>query len=421
MQIVRFELERYRSFAHRTELRLRPITVIFGYNSAGKSALLRALPLLAASAGGAQYGPLALDADVARGATWDDLLARHQRRNQMDFRVVWNDAGPVAEIEWRLKGEDGSHRIESLRCIRVDGSVALELRADIEEDETFQVIAGPSETIPRARIAFDGLRPEPTFDRIEGKLPEDAEQVLVAAHRLVGSMKRSVQWLGAIRRSPGRLMTRRGVPRHLSGDGWWAWDALAEDAAGDRGLQRVVSGDLERMFPHRLRVEVNGTEYRVSLEPTAGEPFPVSVLDVGEGVVQVLPVLTTLAMAERGDLGQGPTLAMEQPEMHLHPRAEIVLAEVMARVATSSSHPNLLLETHSENLLLSLELMVARGRLTPTDVSILWVSQDQGVSRVRELSLDNQGRIADWPPGVFSEDLDLSRQLLRARREAKGP
>jgi predicted ATPase len=417
VQIVRFELERYRSFARRTSVQLRPLTIIYGYNSAGKSALLRALPLIAASTGGAQFGPLALDADVARGATWDDLLARYQRRNRMDLRVAWADPDPVAEIEWSLTGEDGRHKIASMRCVNADGASILELLADADSEDLFHVKGRTSGDVARAKVVFDGLRPEPTFERVDGTMPEGAESVLFAAHRLIGSMKRSVQWLGAVRRAPGRRMTRKGIPRHLSGDGWWTWDVLGEDAAGDQSLQRMVSRDLERMFPHRLRVQTLGTEYTVSLEPSEGEPFPVSVLDVGEGVVQVLPVLTTLAMAERGDLGPGTTIAIEQPEMHLHPKAEVILAEVMARTAASTNRPNLVVETHSENLLLSLQLMVAKGKLPAADVAILWVSQEQGVSRMRELSLDDHGRIADWPPGVFSEDLDLARQILRARRE----
>ena len=49
MSVASFEVENYRSFAERTSMILRPLTLLFGYNSSGKSALLRFLPLLAAA------------------------------------------------------------------------------------------------------------------------------------------------------------------------------------------------------------------------------------------------------------------------------------------------------------------------------------------------------------------------------------
>ena len=65
MRLARFSVENYRAFVDRASLELRPLTLLFGYNSAGKSALLRFLPIIGASSSSGQISPLALDTAAA--------------------------------------------------------------------------------------------------------------------------------------------------------------------------------------------------------------------------------------------------------------------------------------------------------------------------------------------------------------------
>jgi predicted ATPase len=66
-------LRNYRSFASPVRLELRPITLLFGINNSGKSALLRALPILADSVDPAASGPLDVESPAARGSGFQDL------------------------------------------------------------------------------------------------------------------------------------------------------------------------------------------------------------------------------------------------------------------------------------------------------------------------------------------------------------
>jgi len=77
MTLRALTVHNYRSFARPTRVELRPLTLVFGRNSAGKSALLRALPLLAESfAKGRTLNPLAIEAEAARQASFRDLLCQ---------------------------------------------------------------------------------------------------------------------------------------------------------------------------------------------------------------------------------------------------------------------------------------------------------------------------------------------------------
>ncbi|MFS8066725.1 MAG: DUF3696 domain-containing protein, partial [Byssovorax sp.] len=104
----------------------------------------------------------------------------------------------------------------------------------------------------------------------------------------------------------------------------------------------------------------------------------------------------------------------------LHPRAERALAEFFGKIVNTPSRPRLLIETHSENLLLFVQLLVARGDLKPEDVSILWLETlANGESDCRPIALDPRGRPKGWPAGVFSEDVETARELFLAQRSAR--
>ena len=94
----------------------------------------------------------------------------------------------------------------------------------------------------------------------------------------------------------------------------------------------------------------------------------VSIADVGFGVSQVLPVLVALIVARPGQL-----VYLEQPELHLHPRAQIGLAQILADAAKRGVR--VVAETHSSLLLLSVQTLVAEGDLSPELVKLHWFTR----------------------------------------------
>lgn len=81
-----FSIENYRAFAKPQEVELKPITLIFGWNSGGKSALVRFLPLLSESIEN-QGAPIWLSGEVGRQATWDEIVCKSTERDSLKFRL----------------------------------------------------------------------------------------------------------------------------------------------------------------------------------------------------------------------------------------------------------------------------------------------------------------------------------------------
>lgn len=131
--------------------------------------------------------------------------------------------------------------------------------------------------------------------------------------------------------------------------------------------------------------------------------------DIGIGISQVLPVVVS-ALA-----GSGLLVAIEQPELHIHPRLQTELADVFIEAALGGQRNTFLLETHSEHLILRFMKRMRQTyqsretglpQLTPADISVLYVEPDGSRSIVREMPLNEMGELVKaWPGGFFEEGI----------------
>jgi len=134
----------------------------------------------------------------------------------------------------------------------------------------------------------------------------------------------------------------------------------------------------------------------------------VSIADSGFGVSQTLPVVVALHAVNQGQL-----LYIEQPEIHLHPRAQSAMAEVLADAAKQGKR--LVVETHSSALLLGIQTLVAEGKLPRELVKLHWFKLlDDGSTQITSADLDEAGAFGDWPEDFAEVTLDSEGRYLDA-------
>ncbi|MAD41912.1 MAG: hypothetical protein CL623_05920 [Arcobacter sp.] len=133
----------------------------------------------------------------------------------------------------------------------------------------------------------------------------------------------------------------------------------------------------------------------------------ISNRDLGLGISQILPIL--IATNRQKNM----TIAVEQPELHLHPAVQCEIADEFIRSAKENQN-RFLIETHSEHLLLRIMRRLretADGliedknlKLTPDDVCILYIDSENEKTEILELRLSKTGKLLDrWPNGFFEE------------------
>jgi hypothetical protein len=174
----------------------------------------------------------------------------------------------------------------------------------------------------------------------------------------------------------------------------------------DRGLGEDDLGELQELYAtlgSRSEIALRDFEKGIIVAPS----------DVGVGISQMIPVIVGCIREHQG------ILAIEQPELHVHPAIQIGLGDlfieaVQTREGWVGAGKTLLIETHSEHIMLRLlrriretteeELPPGALGLSANDLSVIYAESAEDGVRFRPLRVDSEGEFIDrWPKGFFEE------------------
>lgn len=131
-----------------------------------------------------------------------------------------------------------------------------------------------------------------------------------------------------------------------------------------------------------------------------------NLVDVGYGVSQAIPIIADAVLTERGT-----PLLIQQPEVHLHPRAQAAMGSFFAQLAASERN-RLVVETHSDYLVDRVRMDVRDERIRAGDVVILYFEQSKGGVDIHPIELDARGHPREVPPGYRSFFLEEDRRFF---------
>jgi len=421
MTLASFTVDNYRSFADPTLIELRPLTLLFGYNSAGKSSLLRALPLLAASCSPGTTTPLALGSALVRGASFGDLCSRMSDRRELRFGLTWRSpSGEQESLALRIR-EIESRREQVVEQFKIDGEEALEALWEPEEDVTngSRYVFSSQEGRTVGMLDFEGLVPSP---RDRASIGVFASGTIERVGVRLRDFAAALHWLGPLRAAPPRTAPYVSRPRSIGASGDEAARIIAYDLLNNGPLLRTVSSWYEGATKHRLELLLEAERFKAAMSRLDAPHAQIPLVDTGEGMVQVLPVLVLAAQALHGQLGEAPILAIEHPELHLHPAAEQELAALFTKLAADQPTATSILETHSPIFLSRVQLAIVRGEIPRESVVVYWVREgDDGRSVADKITFDELARPTPmWPPSVFSEELEQARAIMEERSKKVG-
>lgn len=360
--LTHLTVESYKAFDEPVELDLAPLTIVLGRNNAGKSALVRA-PLLATSGFSIQ----------ARSPFDVSLRGQSLGRSLQD-----------CAFDQRLTGLTLGVQVNGIR-VRL---------AAYEQDGVQRIV--------EASVGDEVFPHQPTWPEVR-----DA----ICHHDVLRGLGERIGWLSderTIRPGPADAV----VPERLGpdGSGTLAWLHHARRSNRRAGLDALSTWLRDHMG---LALEVrhaNGQlECFVRPHNTSAELHP---SQVGSGFRQILPVLVALFVYPSEK--PAPLLVIEHPELHLHPGLHGDVGELLVERARDADGTRLLVESHSDALLLRVRALIAEARISKDDVAVYFVEQAQRGSWVRRIVLDQTGTPDWWPHGVFAEPTAEFRRIRRA-------
>lgn len=390
------EFTNYRIFSSPQRLRLAPLTVIFGKNNTGKSAILK-LPLLVESAlkGNNKEVFTKKINDIRICEDFRDIV--FGKANKAVKINITNTKGDSLEFSFYVDPSKPSQQtqIESWTITSYDGKNII---VKCGEDNTLK-------TESNNIITFDGI------------IPRD-EQLKKQINEILERFAFSVDYLGAVRELPKRDYRLHDDKNGLVGSrGEYAYDYLIEDKMNGAGkLFDAVSSWYEKTFDG-WKVFIDQTHSPVYYIEMQHKNIRNNILDTGAGIAQSMPVIIAATMKASNNINLN---IFEEPETHLHPAAHADMAEYIASQIRLNSKLSLI-ETHSLNFILRLRLMIANGELSSEDVALYYVEFDNetGTSNLKEVFIKGDGSVSEWPKGVFNEALEETLRLRNAQMYKK--
>lgn len=439
--LTELRIQNFKAWRDTGSVRMAPLTVIFGANSAGKSSLghlllaLKQTARLADRKRALHLGDLQSDIDLG---TFEDCLHGHDRKAKLSFTLGWRPPEPVTirdplaksgyvgdvlRLQSNLKADArGLPEIESFHYeLLAQGSRTLSVRHGLDEGGKPLLHVDPMRLVHAPGRKWGIERPEKFYRFSDVTLARYQNADALALLPLeVERLLDALIYLGPLREPPRRTYHWAGdtVP-NVGVRGELAIAAILAATDAGRQLNRghkqrrqrfdtfiaAWLKDLKVIHSFDVRPIAKGRkEYEVVLR-TRPELPEVKLTDVGFGVSQVLPALVQAFYAPRH-----ATVWMEQPEIHLHPRVQAELADAFISAVQSyeDGQPRrvqLVIESHSEHFLLRLQRRVAEGLLKPEEVAIYFVRDGKTGAQFEELKLDIFGEIENWPEGFFGDDL----------------
>lgn len=367
--------ENYKSFKNKQELELKPITILLGKNSAGKSSIAKLPSLIEHSLKGVTKEPLQLvNDDVELGAEFRDLMYGRKTTGANALTIGM------------------SHNNEALEVAIVQTNAATDAFEIMEWRHT---IDGRT-SIKSDDVAYNGFK------------PEDEHNV---------SLKLCSDYIGPFRKLPERGYSRHSVKNKskFGVHGENAYPILIQDSfETSEVISKVADWYKEYFDGWSIKIDHDKSPFfQVEIGRDETGTY-VNLKDVGQGMSQALPIVTrAFYPAERETL-----IVLEQPELHLHPAAHGELGELFVQSVIDDSNKKYLIETHSQNLILRIRSLVASGHIPSSHVVLYFVdfNHEESMSSLKKINLDEKGNVSFWPEDIFNESFVEARKLSKAQR-----
>lgn len=442
-------IQNFKGWKDTGPIRMAPITLFFGANSSGKSSIGQFLMMLKQTVESPDRKtvlyPGGKNSAVQLGS-YQEMVFHHDLENNISFEYRWSLPGilklkdPLTNQEF--SGDNLSFDAEiglgdkDKRTLTLDRlkynlldkddtrlSIGMERKLDAKleykVDSTNYTLKRKQGRVwyPGAPVRFYGFPDEVVAYHQNA----DFVQTLNLSHE---RLFRSICYLGPLRTKAERLYSWTGMePESVGYSGESSVAAIL--AARNRQISlgyRRFSKPFEEIIALKLKemglieefkvnpISEQRQEYEVKVRTNGSEDW-VDLPDVGFGISQVLPVLVQCFYAPAGSI-----ILMEQPEIHLHPKAQSALADVMIDVINSRENGSnrniqLVIETHSEHFLRRLQRRIAENKVSQDVVSAYFANISKTPATLEPLEIDIFGNIQNWPENFFGDEMgDITEQ-----------
>ncbi len=407
--ITNIEVDGFKSL-EKVDLEIKPITILIGLNSSGKSSVLQVLGVLKQTVAGNSSNLFTIG-HLANLGTFKDIVSKKREKKELKITIGGMRTQSLDEpfsrnTEYGYSFTIDNRGIKSSAATIKSGKITLDgllKRSGRSQSQTKTFNKGTVNFSQQMVIA----RPF-RYDGASGLEDYDYDQINQLFLEVIALDLKDFHLAPAI----------RGV----SSPTYPLEAASSEDLVDTRNLYAQTtkfcstlvyeSPVIERKINKWLN-RITGVTVRARTVPDkkasieASRNYEVNIVNEGFGTNQLVHLFTTIVKSPAHSL-----IGIEEPEVHLHPKAQSELAKVLIEI-TKEERKNIILTTHSEHILYRILIELAKGTLKLEDLAIYHfrLSKD-GVTQVKRLKPDEKGRLKGGIPDFLETDLDEFKEFL---------
>ena len=436
MRIQTFMLKDVRCFEGEQKFNIRPLTLLVGENSTGKSTVLGCIQTLSYYFNFWWRGNFDFNLEPYEMGAFADIARKIGGRGgksnefQLGFEVRIDQAETVNYLVELVERERGAEPIaKKIRIIFKDGEIVMQAKEEEDQEQIRFQLDGPYLGNKENEFLFKcnlSSGPDIIYERVlhHRNVPDDFisnlkslkkfEKYLQSIYSRQESRKKeqipglrdlwisiwprvntAFESFAPLRSKPKRTYNPDRVLEDSQGSElpMVLMNMFRSDSNSWKSIQKelMTFGKASGLFQDiSVRKLGNSTNDPFQLQVKARGP-KVNIIDVGYGVNQILPILVRILRR-----GTPSGFLIQQPEVHLHPKGQAELASLLIALSQKLKH-SFVVETHSDYMIDRARIEIRKGNIRPEDVSLIYLEPKQRSVKAHNISFDRMGNLMGTP------------------------
>jgi predicted ATPase len=471
--LTNITLENFKAFQKLDNLQIKPITILCGTNSCGKSSILQSILMLKQTLENKNPNQnLLLNGRFVKLGYFQDVIFRKKEENEvkivLDFfngsdnvlgysvwgykETVYNDAysyNYLTHIDIGLKiiGKEKSVQLSSLKLyLNAIGQLGNENLAHIEishlKNDLYNItwkhiqINGLSQGEAKLKLDFSNLflfkldiAKENNKERLDiNKKFANLNNIFATVNDVLKDIYAQYSYIGPLRGEPEREYIYRDEVREIGNKGENAaflYLSEREKQIKNHFFYNLTNDNFEKnenislkdalnqwltlMKIQNFDAEIIHRIIYLSQNASKFDTTKVGIADVGFGVSQIFPIVL-----EGLRLQNGGTLLLEQPEIHLHPNLQMQMADYFIALALSGKR--VMIETHSDHIINRLVRRIVEDEKHHLRnlIGIYFIKPSENGSVYEPIVVDDTKGIVNWPTDFFDQTATEQMRIMQA-------
>lgn len=479
--ISKISLENFKAFKKLENFELKPITILCGINSCGKTSIIQSILLLKQTIESQKRNILLLNSKYVKLGTFENIIFNKDKKQTIQFNFEFSvnlkelrkrsafifiirnlitqeyfkalrDANENLKFEFllgiKIKDEIDDSKFTYLKPIMIDHLRIYTKDKIIKEKEyrgscinlqfvkkdLYKLVFRNLVSNYRDKkvesgeqlIKIDGFRQfYPIIQDREGRVPIN---IFRNIDSILNEIFRKYRFIGPLREEPSRryiyedevleigikgensaYLFLNEMEKKLSDQFFYNLEKDNFELVKKINLEQAVYRYLEVLGIKNFKVSPQKEIIYMYMKSNSA-PISVNIADSGFGTSQIFPIILEGLRMERGD-----TLILEQPEIHLHPKMQMQMADFF--VALAKSKKNILVETHSDHIIYRLVRRIIENKVDSDLIKIYFIKPTEDGSTYEEIKINEIKGIIKWPKDFFDQGASEQEKIIKASFE----